>query len=107
MDAQNPIIIGLVVAGATYGYMYWDNERKKDKKKQINFMIPCVAGLIAWFLASSYFDYSSYQPTDSGLDTKQTAGYQLPKPDNCSYHFVGKNSVRLPPQDVFLDLAKF
>lgn len=124
---KNPIVLGIVATVLTYIYFHWkaEQEHKKNpeaKRKRPNFLIPGIAGLITWFLASSYFDQQNPKLIE------QSAGYQdphtavhPPTPNSNanevmdsamssasnSYHLIGKNKVRLPPTDVFIDIAKF
>lgn len=131
---KNPIIIGIIAGVLTYGYMTWEADRKhkqnpKSEKKNIGFITPAVVSVITWFLASSYFDRS---PTAEFISSPQepnnlvvnrslpqpTVGGgmvnpkpRLVEPNNSfgseSYHLIGKNNVKLPPNDVFIDLARF
>jgi len=104
---KNPIVIGILVAALTYAYMYWDAQKKhkknpKAKKKPVNFITPAAIGLIVWFITSTYFDSIKVESRDFKLvnDAGQTF-------DSASYHLVGRGNIRLPPTDVFIDLAKF
>ncbi|AYV82014.1 MAG: hypothetical protein Homavirus2_18 [Homavirus sp.] len=131
---KNPVVLGILSATFIYLYMYWDAERKYKedksiKRKQVNILIPAAIGVIIWFLASTYFD-KEHNNTDSMIinlssdknpielsDTHHK--YKLVESNkdsslcnrdefcNKSYHIIGKNKVRLPPTDVFIDVAKF
>lgn len=132
---KNPIIIGIIAGVLTYGYMYWEADRKhkqnpKVKRRSVGFITPAVISVIVWFLASSYFDNSgspSEAPKQSGT-TIQTQpqnnllgqpksslisnnSYKLVDSDGSfgseSYQLIGKNNIKLPPTDVFIDLARF
>jgi hypothetical protein len=126
---KNPIVLGMVAAILTYIYFHWkaEQDRKKNpdgKKKKSNFLYPGIAGVLVWFLTSSYFE------TGGPKIIEQVAGYEklntqiiqaasanastvnkivesdIPTSSH-SYHYVGKNKVRLPPTDVFIDIARF
>ena len=112
---RNPIIIGLIAGVITYLYMYWDIEQKhkknvKAKKPKVNVLLPSVVAIIVWFIAASYLDNST--PKDLPGPVTQPH-YKLVDSDGVatdgsrSYHLVRKNDIRLPPANVFIDLAKF
>jgi hypothetical protein len=132
---KNPIIIGIIAGVLTYGYMTWEADRKhkqnpKSEKKNIGFITPAVVAVITWFLASSYFDSAPVveilaspqapnnlvinrplpQPALGGGSFMKSKP-RLVEPNNSfgsdSYHLIGKNNVKLPPNDVFIDLARF
>jgi len=106
---KNPIIIGIFAAVLTYGYLYWDSEQKYKKnpkidKKKINIFTPGIVGIIVWFIMSSY--------TDNKLNNSQSAGNknilnEVTNISSNSYKYIGRNKIRLPPTDVFLDIARF
>lgn len=117
---MSPIIIGIVATILMYLYQWWkvEEEHKNNptlEKKKINYIVPCVVGVIAWFLSGCYYDsrgMSIYSDSSSELVAKSNAGTQtssiIPKSAGSeSYHLIGKKSVRLPSTDVFIDLAKF
>ncbi|CAH6421607.1 Hypothetical protein KVN_LOCUS370 [uncultured virus] len=130
---KNPIILGIFAAVIAYLYLYWQEDRKQKEnakyvKQPINILIPGVIGILVWFLSSYYFD--SFGSSNNSIDSKNIEqnlkqsinspekpnlvaqqSYKLTKSDDSlcskSYHLVGKNKVRLPPTDVFIDVAKF
>ena len=56
---KNPIVVGIITAAVTYGYLWYSNEQrhKQDpeaRKKRVNIMIPAVIGALAWFIISVY-----------------------------------------------------
>lgn len=103
---KNPIFWGILIAVLVYLYLYWT--AMKTPNKSVNIIIPAVAGILVWFLTSMIFDYSSKtvitpQVNEVKINNpieNQTAGSE-------SYYIVGKNNIRLPATDVFIDLAKF
>ena len=127
---KNPIIIGILSAVGTYLYLSWDAERKYKKnpnipKKKINFITPAIIGVIIWFLSSCYFDPSCVGVSSGNGNNLMNSPMQsqqlLPLPQRIprykliesanglseSYHLIGKNNIRLPQTDVFIDLAQF
>ncbi len=122
---KNPIILGILAAVITYLYFYWTQEKKykkdpKIKRRPISILTPGAVGLVVWFLASSYFDRNI---TITASNIENIEGSELPKTvspgaknykivsdssiGSRSYHLIGKNKVRLPPTDVFIDVARF
>lgn len=118
---KNPIVIGLLVGVIIYLYLYWeeDKRRKKNpesKKKPVNIVTPGVVAAIVWFVASSYLDYKSNTSTSIGAVKNTNQMVQSIDQDNIikldanhgeSLHRIEKNSIRLPPTDVFIDMIKF
>ena len=130
---KNPIVIGILALALTYLYMWWEEKKRREKnpkakKRSINIITPVVVGGIAWFVASNFLNKET--PTDNGVEqmVQQDAKDVLPsivggkKPvlvqkdgiidsagslGSASYHIISKRNVRLPPTDVFIDLAQF
>ena len=118
---KNPFVIGIVVGVCAYLYLYWDNTKDKKKgKKSISLLTPVVLALISWFIASYCFN-SSAQVEQSGQQVTQPVVQQTnlnlvdntiqkggaASSDSFSYHLIGKNNIKLPKTDVFIDIAKF
>ena len=116
---RNPIIISIIVAALTYLYLYWENEKKNEKNpKKVKLTTPILVGVFTWFLASSYMNYKSTAtpPQSTGgatlIDNKSMISVpQQPTVsdsfDSRTYHLIGRNNIRLPNTDVFIDIAKF
>lgn len=134
---RNPIIIGLIVAVAVYGYMYWDNEQKyknnpKINKKQVNIITPLIIGVLAWFIAASYLgdtipvsgssssghsnDYKEeieLPVSETKYLLKQDGGSKLDTfsggfgAEKNSVNLLGRHKITLPNTDVLINLAKF
>ena len=126
---KNPIVLGLLATVLTYIYFHWkaEQERKKNpdaKRKRPNFLIPGISGVVVWFLASSYFEQANPKLIEQSAGYKDPhTAFAPPSPiensvankvvdsavstTSHSYHYIGKNKVRLPPTDVFIDIAKF
>jgi hypothetical protein len=95
--------------------MFWQNDQqyKKDKskpRKPVNILIPAAIGVIVWFVSSTYFDHQS---SDKPIQLSEQKQYKIMNAASessvrpRSYHLIGKNKVRLPPTDVFIDVARF
>jgi hypothetical protein len=120
---KNPLIIGLIAATITYLYLYWEADKKhkknpKSKKIPVSLITPGIVGVIVWFIASTYL---TSKPKSSSMTSHQNFrskpsivhNYKLVNSvsdgssGSGSYHLIGKNNVKLPPTDVFIDLARF
>jgi len=117
---KNPIILGALFSTITYAYMWWDNDTKHKKnpkveKRPVSYIPALAVGVIVWFLASSYFDKSTVITGGSLENNKSdghktgtgTVGNNTSASAAKSYYLVGKNNIRLPATDVFIDLANF
>lgn len=126
---KNPIIIAIVVGILTYLYLYWDNERKyknnpKIKKESVSFVIPAVVAVITWFITNNLFKKNKVNEITKPLNEIQSGGIKLLETnpiinkikiserltdsfDSNTFHLIGKNAIKLPQTDVFIDIAKF
>jgi hypothetical protein len=132
---KNPIILAIIATVITYLYMSWDIENRhkknpKSEKEQVNLITPAIVGIFVWFLTSSYFSTPtilddkkeakevSYivgpqkvgESMNQGIKSKIEGGNS----ENISssfgsktYHLIGKNNIKLPQTDVFIDIARF
>lgn len=123
----NSIVVGIIFTVIVYLYLWWKSEddHKKDPKspkKSVNYVIPCVVGVFAWFISSFYFDGEFFPTSDSESVSNSivseiiTTNKENLNPinnkggnsDNSeSYRLIGTKRVTLPTTDVFIDLAKF
>ena len=131
---SSPIVIGVIAGVLTYLYLYWEadkaqKENPKNKKKPVKFFTPAVIGVIVWFLAANYLceqptqqqGYPGYQDAVQIQNSYKLVGPVGPvrpvRPvgntaspvgsfGSISYHLVGRNNIKLPPTDVFIDLAR-
>lgn len=115
---KNPIVLAILMAAITYAYLWWDNEKKvkdnpKVEKRPVSIVTPAAVGVLVWFIASSYFDKTA---TDGSVNVEgevadSMARYQIntssKAPSSKSYYLVGKDNVKLPATDVFIDLVPF
>ena len=123
----NPLVLALIAALITYGYFYWDAQEahKKNPKapvEPISIVTPIIVGLLVFVLAYNLFPSKA----TVNYDTNQMSMQQTPQTqaqaqcnkfidnhkltdglDSATFHLVGKNQIRLPQTDVFIDLAKF
>jgi len=131
---QNPIILAIIAGALTYAYLYWDNMKKKEKNPKadippVDYTTPAIVGIMALFIGYSLFGFSKKSSMDEVGQVIETANPRLvEKPsdlvgghkmntnfsdkfadsfDSNTYHLIGKNAIRLPNTDVFIDLAKF
>lgn len=112
---KNPIIIGIIFGIITFLILYWmvyqENQKRNplDKQKSVNLLIPIIVSVIVWFLAGTFLDYMG----NNDNKIEQTIS-QLPEPKTNYlsegsevYYLIGKNNIKLPSTDVFIDVAKF
>ena len=126
---KNPIILGLLAAVVTYGFLYWkEQQRQKDnpdlEKKSVNIMIPGVVGAVIWFIAGSFGnsnqiggyiennveDIKKNLPVNSVIhkfddDVELKSTKSDGSADSKSFKLVKKGNIQLPGQDVFMDLG--
>jgi len=116
---KNPIVIGIIAGIITYLYIHWNNETKhkknpKSKRKPVSLVTPIVVSIIVWFIATNYLDTVTKQigggkkvanaPSQKLINVNAAINNSI---GSESYHIIGKNNIRLPPTDVFIDLARF
>ncbi len=130
---KNPIILAIIAASLTYVYMYWENQKKKEKNPKaeiepISYVTPGIVGLLTLFITYGFFCKSENDPSVTSV-LEQSKGTQVggvkllngnplanktkiseglaDSFDSNTYHLIGKNAIRLPQTDVFIDIAKF
>ena len=130
---KNPIIIAIIAGGLTYLYMWWQNKKSHEANptvpiEEIDYTPPVLVGLFALFIAYNFFGFSGENDTVGEVieQTKNIEGGNViklieGKPslntrfsdkladsfDSNTYHLIGKNMIKLPQTDVFIDIAKF
>ena len=133
---KNPIILAIIAGVLTYAYLWWDNKQKKEKNpkaevEEIDYIIPALVALLTLFITYNLFGFNtSGLPgvTNSNVeqvieqskpnigDNKLLEGGNLQTRfsdkladsfDSNTYHLLGKNTIKLPQTDVFIDIAKF
>lgn len=133
---KNPIILAILMTSVTYAYLYWDNKKKQDKNPKaelppINMTTPAVVGFLTLLIGYGLFGFGNKTDEVGHVieqsNDPQTGGFQTVKlMENKSllqrskmserlsdsfgsntYHLVGKNAIKLPSADVFIDIARF
>ena len=119
---QNPIVLAILAAALSYLYLYLEHKKKQEenpkaKIEPISYTIPLVVGFCTFFIAYNFF--GSPKPTQvaqeliSQVAPKLThGGFSDNKATTDSfgsntYRLVGKNTIKLPQTDVFIDMAHF
>lgn len=129
---KNPILLGILASVLTYLYFWWQEKKRREENPEeeityqpISIITPLAVGVIIWFASATYFDMTgSNNDSNKVANVDSVTGSSLSDSSTVSvndkqkmitkspmvggsYHFVGKNKIRLPPTDVFLDIAKF
>ncbi len=125
---KNPIVLAVVATLITYGYLYWTNLEKqkkypKAKLEPIGIVTPLIVGLLVFIVAYNLFEKSTgnvqlpnaeVNAQMQELPAKMQCAKAINKMkfteggiDSATFHLIGKNAIRLPQHDVFIDLAKF
>lgn len=94
----------------------------------MDYTTPAIVGIMTLFIAYSLFGFPKTSVDEVGqvIDTTKpnliekpmtlTGGHKMNTTfsdkmadsyDSNTYHLIGKNAIRLPNTDVFIDLAKF
>jgi hypothetical protein len=129
---QNPIVLAIIAGALSYLYLYLEHKKKQEENPKatiepINYTIPGVIALVTLALAYGFFGFRSSSlapdqipglapgPTPLGVEvpklnqggfTEGTQGAADSFGSN-TFHLVGKNTIKLPQTDVFIDLAHF
>lgn len=106
---KNPIVVGLVFSGMSYGYLSYnanikneENKNKKNKKgrkeesETVNMLIPLAIFIIVWFITYAYLEYSTDSITTNDSNVLQSIpnmpqfGEYVPMPLSISpkYNFI-------------------
>lgn len=133
---KNPIILAIVAGVLTYAYLWWDNKQKKEKNpkaqvEEIDYIIPALVALLTLFITYNLFGFNaSGLPEITNSNVEQVIEQSKPNIgnnklleggnlqtrfsdkladsfDSNTYHLLGKNTIKLPQTDVFIDIAKF
>ena len=128
---KSPIVLAVLATLLTYGYLYWSQMEKQKKYPKarlepISIVTPLIVGLLVFVVAYNLFGKSS-----SNVESNVQSQWQINEPiyeqpsvkaqcakaidkikftegvESATYHLVGKNAIRLPQHDVFIDLARF
>lgn len=112
---QNPIILAILAAALAYLYLYLEHKKKQEenpkaKIEPISYTVPLVVGFGTLFVAYSFF---GNKPEQGNLEIpvkaseKFSEGGATDSFGSNTFRLVGKNSIKLPQTDVFIDLAHF
>jgi hypothetical protein len=121
---QNPIVLAILAAALSYLYLYLEHKNKQAENPKaeidpISYTIPAVIGLGTFFVAYMFFGRNKLAtPEDivneqlgggNLMDQKFTDGVSAANDSfgSNTFKLVGKNSIKLPQTDVFIDLAHF
>lgn len=109
---KNPIVIGILAAAITYGYFYYDINKNKDddENKRVPILTPLIVGVLVWFVSSCYFDQCCETVKVNVTTPQQKLVHSLSNGsalNTRSFQLVGKNKIKLPSTDVFIDIANF
>lgn len=133
---KNPIILTVIAMVLTYLYLYWQmtDRQSKNPKATIEtpgYTIPIGVGVFTFIITYSLFGFPKGDTIENAnvlnieskpvlpLNTIKALGGKLLENksnisekltdgfDSNTYHLVGRNSIKLPQTDVFIDLAKF
>ena len=127
---KNPLLLAIIAAAGIYLYMYLENKKKLDKNPKaeiqpIDFTTIGIVGVVTFFVAYGLFGFgnkdvvggiieqSKIQPSqpvkllENQSLVGKIKGTVIESFDSNTYHLVGKNAIRIPQTDVFIDIAKF
>lgn len=127
---QNPIILAIIAGALSYLYLYLEHKKKQEENPKatiepINYTIPAVIAIVTLALAYGFFGFKGSSATAQGepVAASGVPGPELPKLNqggftegtqgaadsfgSNTFHLVGKNTIKLPQTDVFIDLAHF
>ena len=111
---KNPIILAILMAIVTYAYMYWENMKKKEKNPKadiepVEYTTPAIVGLLTLVGAYVMFGSSNSAPEKIEIECQpnEVTDKIVESFDSNTFHLVGKNAIRLPQSDVFIDIARF
>ncbi len=104
---KNPIILAVLAGTIAYLYLYYNKQSKEKSKESINLMYPGIVALIT--LVSSYLFFSS-KTENVSPELQGGKNFSESVTDSFgsnTYKLIGKNNIKLPQTDVFIDLAHF
>lgn len=107
---KNPIFIAIIAAIIIFALIFWKikNSANTDEEKKGKYIkgviISTIIGIVVWFIGSTYLDTSDVAVIKNEIGSKVVA---TSISDSDNYHYISKNKIRTPPNDVFLDIAPF
>lgn len=110
----NPILLGIFSTILVIIYSYYrqwnaNKELSINEKKPYTFdyLVPGIVGLIVWFFVAAYNDITDIKNVELSEQITTNSISSQSGGKSASYHLIGKNTIRLPATDVFIDIAKF
>src|SRR5271165_6037451 len=102
---KNPLVLGIISALLAYVYLYWSNNRA-NKKSRVSLKTPLIVGVSVFIITCIIF-YNASDATQN-LEYKVQDNY-LSDSFGCNnkYHVINKRHIIMPPNDIFIDIAKF
>lgn len=131
---KNPIVLAIIAMALTYAYMYWENKKKKEENpkaniEEVTYTTPIIVGILTLFITHSFFtvnannvnpsadpvgkviENSNMPKLTGGAASNDILNQSIPRMTDTfnseTYHLVGRNTIKLPQTDVFIDIAKF
>lgn len=109
---KNPLFIAFVVAIILFVFLYWKTKNDSTltpdnkKNKHIKNGIICAGlAIIIWFISTSYLEPTSSLKDD--IIATHNPKTPISKGGSDNYHYIAKNKIITPPNDVFLDIMPF
>jgi len=120
MEYASPVSIAIVGTCLVLAYYYMTErgilrgktKEDRERRTKIFLVYPAIVGILTWFLASCYLDYDVCEDIKIPQNNYVLKGDGVPiiggKPFvPTSTEIMGRNNIRLPSTDVFIDLARF
>jgi len=117
---KNPVILSLLAIIITCLYLEWEkNNHPNQEKVKINYTKPIIIGIIVFIISYGLFgintnniDTNIYQTSklikqSEFINNKLLSEKLIDSFGSNTYHLVGKNSIKIPQVDVFIDMARF
>lgn len=122
---KNPIFLAILAGVIAYLYMYYDNMKKQEatpkaKIEPVGFATPGIIALVTLVITYGIFGFGGSTNSDTvdieqqiespqkgGTKSRFTEGAITDSFGSNTYRLIGKNNIKLPQTDVFIDLAHF
>ncbi|ARF09859.1 hypothetical protein Indivirus_4_31 [Indivirus ILV1] len=114
---KNPIVLAIVAGVIAYLYMYYDNMKKQEanpkaKIEPVSFSTAGIIALVTLVITYGIFGFGT-RTGEKNIDipVSQQGGFTDGAASDSfgknTFQLVGKNTIKLPQTDVFIDLAHF
>ena len=109
---KNPIFLAIIAGVLAYLYLYYENMQNKDKTKTVDYKYPLIIAAITFAISYGIFGFNSSKAPEliPEIIESQKGGFTDNVTDSFgsnTYRLIGKNNIKLPQTDVFIDLAHF